>query len=737
MTDRSDNSKKSKHKLDYDDGMIGGLSVDAHRSNGNGPNSNGPNSNGPNSNGPNGNGPNGNGPSGNGPQRRRTVGNGSGSEDMTVGDLMTGMPNIRLTALLSGFLKQIVWVLPLFILGSVVLHFITKDIKRDYTGEGRLLVQIGPEYIYTPIGANTNNNAGVSQTPDTIALNEVGIMKNSELINQVIGIMTSPRDGLTERQAQDLFDKQGYKKIRAAESRGSKREIEDAYAAVHKKVFSSYQVAPRPRSSIIDVSYVHENPEIAVETVNQFIDAYKAYRRSVFVEGSEDTITERRDETERQLKENESLISAFLRRHNISDFDSEQMGLWERSEDLKADLNTLRGDIAETETALATVEDQLRTTNQTINLYVDDRASQRISQTELELQQLLAKYLPTSSPVRQKRLELDELRALQRANNGQAAGGRRVGPNPVYQALLTRRNTLKSTADSFREKEFTLQKQLNSAVSKVKTITKITPEYQKLLRERQTLSAALDTYNARAQEALVNLSQVETNNENIKVISYASFAVKGTNTGKLIWAGGSFAWLMTLIMIALLAVFVNPKNFKTPDSDNGKRRRRATDVGGGPNIPDPIKPYDPSQAMPATDGQVSYPEPSPHVKQAIRNYNTKPHQNNSQFQNQSQNKGAFSPPNSALQNQPGSPAISRNGSYKPQAQQNKPVAQETTTLAVMNMPATNSAMAQNLTPEQLKQLDMQNNPYLKSKTHKKPDAKQKNPMQGLPILGSF
>ena len=711
MTDRSDNSKKSKHKLDYDDGMIGGLSVDAHGSNGNGPNSNGP-------------------------QRRRTGGNGSGSGDMTVGDLMTGMPNIRLTALLSGFLKQIVWVLPLFILGSVVLHFITKDIKRDYTGEGRLLVQIGPEYIYTPIGANTNNNAGVSQTPDTIALNEVGIMKNSELINQVIGIMTSPRDGLTERQAQDLFDKIGYKKIRAAESRGSKREIEDAYAAVHKKVFAAYQVAPRPRSSIIDVSYVHENPEIAVETVNQFIDAYKAYRRSVFVEGTEDTITERRDETERQLKENESLISAFLRRNNISDFDSEQMGLWERSEDLKADLNTLRGDIAETESALATVEDQLRTTNQTINLYVDDRASQRISQTELELQQLLAKYLPTSSPVRQKRLELDELRALHRANNGQAAGGRRVGPNPVYQALLTRRNTLKSTADSLREKEFTLQNQLNAAVSKVKKITKITPEYQNLLRERQTLSAALDTYNARAQEALVNLSQVEANNENIKVISYATFAVKGTNTGKLIWAGGSFAWLMTLIMIALLAVFVNPKNFKVPDSGNGKRRRRATDIeGGGPHIPEPITPYDPNQSMPAAASQAGYSEPSPHVKQAIRNYNANSHQNNSQ----SQQKGAFSPPNSALQSQPSSPDISRNGSHMPQAPRNKPTTQEATTtdLAVMNMPAPHTAMAQSLTPEQLKQLDMQNNPYLKSKTHKKPDATQKKPMQGLPILGSF
>ena len=54
--------------------------------------------------------------------------------------------------------------------------------------------------------------------------------------------------------------------------------------------------------------------------------------------------------------------------------------------------------MSETETALATVENQLRATPKEINLYVDDRASARISQAELELKQLLAKYLPTSDP---------------------------------------------------------------------------------------------------------------------------------------------------------------------------------------------------------------------------------------------------------------------------------------------------------------------------------------------------
>jgi len=151
----------------------------------------------------------------------------------------------------------------------------------------------------------------------------------------------------------------------------------------------------------------------------------------------------------------------------------EQTGLRERTEDLKASLNGTRASIAEAEAALAAVEDQLRQTPETIDLYVDDRAQQRVAQAELELRQLMAKYLPTSDPVKQKQTELNELRALQSANGGRASGGRRVGPNTTHQTLMENRNELVATADSLREREFTQQRQLNSADAKVRKLTQI------------------------------------------------------------------------------------------------------------------------------------------------------------------------------------------------------------------------------------------------------------------------
>jgi len=515
-------------------------------------------------------------------QPNSTASYASGVGDLTVGDYANGMPNIRLSEMFKSFGRQLRWLLPMLLIGMIAAWVLTKDFKRVYTGEGRILVQLGDEYVYQSATGQTNQ-AGLQLTPDTIVLNEVGIIKNSEIIDQVIGEMTATQADKV------LFDKEAFSKIASAKSEKARQE---AYMELRKTVDNAFVVIPRPKSSVVDLVYKHESPDVAVRTLNAFIDAYMSYRRQIFVEGSGDIITERRRATQEQLSANERAIANFLSKNNISDFTSEQDGARERTEELRASLNLLRAQIAETETALSTVEGQLRGTDQRIDLYVDDRASQRLAQTELELKQLLARYLPTSNPVRQKEVELQELRNLLSASGGKAAGGRRVGPNPVHQALLTRRNTLQATADSYREKEFTLQRQLDGADSKVRRLTALNPNFQNLLRERDTLSTRLDTYNSKEQEALINQEQAEANSENIRIISYAKYPNKGRNMRLVMFALATIAWGFTLFMLALLKVFLDPKLYANP----GPRTSAALAgyAGMGHQIPEPVAPMAPA-----------------------------------------------------------------------------------------------------------------------------------------------
>ena len=544
--------------------------------------------------------------------------------DLTVGDYANGMPNIRLGEMFKSLSKQLPWMIILLIIGSAVAFHLTKDLKRVYSGHGNILVQLGEEHTYNPVGQSADGN-GLTTTIDTITLTEAALMKNDDVIQEVIGLIAPPLDGSgrnrTNSPAQNKFNKEAFTKINQAKN---ERDRRDAVMELRRDVGESYSVMPRAKSSVIDVVFKHEDPDIAVATTNAFINSYIQLRRRVYVEGSSEIISDRREATEAQLLQNERAIASFLQKNDIGDFESEQTGLRERTEDLKASLNETRASIAETEAALAQVEDQLRGTAQTIDLYVDDRAQQRVSQAELELRQLMAKYLPTSDPVKQKQTELDELRALQSSYNGRASGGRRVGPNPTHQTLTESRNELAATADSLREREFTQQRQLNSADGKVRKLASLSPAYQNLLRERETLKSRLDSYNSKEQEALVDAQQAEDQAENIKVISWAEFANKGRNMRKWAWLGATAAWGFVLFFIAMIRVFLDPRLYAVPGAvqsipmshpidDMNPAHYPLEDPLQSP-IPEPIPAFDPGQPMAPNPYEVqpgvAYSEPA-------------------------------------------------------------------------------------------------------------------------------
>ena len=520
-------------------------------------------------------------------------GSGAGIGDMTVGDYANGMPNIRLGEMFKSFGRQLYWVIPLFIAGAAVAWFMTKDIERTYEGIGSILVQPGDEHLYSPITGQQGN--GIVQGPDSITNAEIAIIKNNTVIEQVIGEMVS-------KYGETAFNKSAYEKINAARRSNDEVAHKNAQVELHKSIEQAFWVTPRPKTGVIDLGYKHVNGEIAVDTLNAFISSYKSYRRTLFVEGAAEVFSKRRVATEEQLHEVEKNIQKFLLGNGISDFDSERGGASARTESLRAELNTTRTQIAETEAGLAAVEAQLMQTPAQIDLYVDDRGSQRVAQAELELKQLLAKYLPGSNPVRAKEAEIMELQSLQVANQGKPIGGRRVGPNANYQDLMTQRNRLQAAADSYREKEFTVTRMLNTADSKVKKLQQLSPEFNNLLRKRETLGQRLSGYTNKEQEALVNQEQAEANSENVKVISYATLPRKGRNMAKIMFALATLAWGFTLFMIALLKVFLDPKLYSDPTS-----RVRA---------PNPVSDYgyddDYGRDMPARAPMQPYvPEPVP------------------------------------------------------------------------------------------------------------------------------
>ncbi len=458
---------------------------------------------------------------------------------------------IRMSALPKAFFRQLRWMIPAMVILTAASWWFTKDIKRQYVADGRILVQLGPEYVYTP-GSGTQISNPLMITPDQVVLTEIGIIKNSAIMDQVINQMiASPENGGVggENFAPKLYEKW---------VRAPRDEKTDRWNDLVKFVDKSYVVIPRPKSSIVDLVYKHPNPEVSVKTLDAMMTAYQNFRKNKFIIDQSGDIAQRRADTEEQLATIERKIQRLLNKNGLSDFVTEQNGVQKRAEELRTQLITLNARLAAAEASLAAAEDQLRSLSPTIDLYIDDRAAQRLAQAELEKRQLLAKYLPSSTPVRSKEAEIKQLRAQINANGGKPSGGRRVGPNPVYQALVTQRNTFQSQADSMREQQIVLERQVRQAVAKVKKLRELAPAYENLVREKTTIEARLRGLQARETEALVNQKQQENSSENIKIITRPTMARKGRNMQKILFALGVLASGFSILMLGLLRMFLDP-----------------------------------------------------------------------------------------------------------------------------------------------------------------------------------
>ena len=119
-----------------------------------------------------------------------------GGGDMRVRGDHAAAGNIRLSAIPASIGRQIKWMIPLFLILAFLSFWFTKDIKRDYIADGRLLVLLGSDYVYNPVTGSGNVGSPLTITPGQVVLTEIGIIKNSDIMDQVINKMiSSPANG--------------------------------------------------------------------------------------------------------------------------------------------------------------------------------------------------------------------------------------------------------------------------------------------------------------------------------------------------------------------------------------------------------------------------------------------------------------------------------------------------------------------------------------------------------------
>jgi len=436
------------------------------------------------------------------------------------------MPDRSQTNAIDGYraLALILWaerglIVAVFLIATLSGLILALQLDKTYTARSSLLVRYDDAYVYTPLlGAA---GAGESFSLEQIIQSEIGLLRADALKTRVL-------NGLGLRAVYpELAD--DYVEAGPAE----RREI---FGAAVRRVRANLGAGAAPNTSIIDVSFTHEDPEVASLFLNALIPEYLEYRRDVLLGAQPLEFDERRAEFEARLESANAELEAFLSDIGVGDFESARQALREREARVSNDLLQAEADLAQWRARLSSIRGDLTALPREIEQYVENDASGRLLELELERQELLTRYTPDSTPVREIEQQIAGVRRFLAQGGGEGAGLRRVGPNPVRQALETDRLSAEAQVSALSQRVSALRSQHDDLRAEQLRLQKLAPEYERLARSVRAVQGTLDQLAERQEQSRATRELAAGAADNVRIVERAEPPTEGQSLKKLAFA---------------------------------------------------------------------------------------------------------------------------------------------------------------------------------------------------------
>jgi len=376
--------------------------------------------------------------------------------------------------------------LVVFVVIVVIGLGVALAMKTRYPAHASLLVRLGPEYVYQP---NIGDAArGAIPTNDQLVQSEVEILDSPELRRRVIDEL-----GMAEVMPSKA-------RAYAAAPPAKKVQIREVVAAA---MGTNLKVDTAPDSDVVRVTYTDTDPARASLVLNRLLDDYLAYRTSVLQSSSQPVIDQQLRSFQDQLAQADADYEKFLADNQVTDFDAEKTSLnnlqssdTDESYRVDARLKEIAGRLGE-------IDRQLGQVNPEVTLYhdTDPTASTKLLQLQIDRQDLLSRYTPTSQPVKDVDEKIAALQALMARGAAQSPGATRMGVNPLYQTVQTEQIQLTAEAASLHDRQAALTEQLNQIDARRQKLNEIEPEYLTLTQNRSLLEDDVKSLTQKQQDA--------------------------------------------------------------------------------------------------------------------------------------------------------------------------------------------------------------------------------------------
>lgn len=402
-----------------------------------------------------------------------------------------------------------------------------------YSASTRLLVRLGQEYIYDPVVGDAAKGAFPQQ--EDVLQAESELSRSPVIAERVIKAVGLAR----------LYPQLAEAKLRARDGDGYvvDQEALEAFA-------QSLDVSSAPKSSILRMTFAHEDPDLAAETLNRFVTEYLAYRQQVLSGRGAEGLSEQRGLIEERLEAADKALRDYLARNALSDYDAETASAAKLFSDITDEQSKVEASLREAEAKAAGLARQMAATPREVDLYVETTSEQELVKLRLEREDLLARYLPDSRAVKDIDRRIAQLEGF--LKSAPAQGLRRIGPNPTWQALEADRAVQTATISALTGRAAALAQQKQEAAARLSRLASLEPDYLRLKRERDALETSAGSFAAREQAERARSELASRNVDNISVYEAARPPTRGDATRRTIAIAAAIFGLLSALAVGLL-----------------------------------------------------------------------------------------------------------------------------------------------------------------------------------------
>lgn len=374
-----------------------------------------------------------------------------------------------------------------------------------FEAKSTLMVKIGREYMNKPEAGDKMSVMSLNQ--EGVINSEIQILTSQELMRKVIesigpeilypGVKVKDSSNVTSLQL-------------ATENFGRNLAAEGI-----------------KKSSVIQVSFRHEDPKLAALALNLLVDYYREKHLQVFSDPQSSFLESQLGSYAAKLNETESSLESFKQKNKVYSLVEQRTLLLQQRNALDVNLKSTENTISELHKKVAMLQQQLKAISDNDGYTQTERdriiveAKARLLAFQLQEQDLLKKYTENNRLVVNARKDIALVKTFI-IEQEEELGKKVRNASPVYQDIKRDLVRAETEASGLSSKAAVITSQLRSIDSEVRSLDMSEKKLEYLKREKAINEKNYQTYAERSESARISDEMNRLKLANISVIQSAS-----------------------------------------------------------------------------------------------------------------------------------------------------------------------------------------------------------------------